>query len=537
MEFEFHSGIGRFRRRRMAARPARTLRPAAWVERLEGRALLSTAITALPIPPAGSIGPLTLGADGNLWYGRTESSGGILNLPVSGRVGRMTPTGAVTEYPLPSGGYPVSRLTAGPDGNLWFTYDNGGGEYGPIGKAAPSTIGRITPTGDVTVFRTGLRPRSRPQEIVPGPEGNLWFVDAGTAHTMPEVGRITPQGAITEFPTGVQSPLGLGGIAADPAGGVWFTQVFDLPHGDEESGGVLGRIDPSGALTSFGEAPGAFGAPVAAPDGNIWFVDESTHTTTIDRVTPGGELTKFSQGLAGIPTDLVGGPGGNLWYSAQRSIGRVTPSGQITSFSGCLTYRLPFSEASTIISGPGEELWFTSITSRELPSMEEAATLGRVTASGQITLFKAGLGLEPQWLLAGPDGRVWFSSGTEEVERITPPSAPVNTFIFNPGKVSSGGVAEVPVEVPGPGTVKLRRVVLLLPHKQTLKLPGAAALHASPSACGPTALRLKLRGTALARQRKQGTLRVKVTATFTPTGGSPNTRTEVTYLRGPRKHH
>jgi len=197
-------------------------------------------------------------------------------------------------------------------------------------------------------------------------------------------------------------------------------------------------------------------------------------------VSPGGELTRFSQGLAGIPTDMVAGPDGNLWFTAQRSIGRVTPS-------------------------------------------------------GEITLFKAGIGLEPQSIVAGPDGRVWFSGGSNGIERITPPQAPVNTFIVNPGKVSTGGVAEVPVEVPGPGEVKLRKAVVLLSHKRTMQLPGSGALHVSPATCGAAPLRLKLRGKALARQRKEGSIRVRVTATFTATGGSPNTSTETTFLRGQRR--
>jgi hypothetical protein len=88
--------------------------------------------------------------------------------------------------------------------------------------------------------------------------------------------------------------------------------------------------------------------------------------------------------------------------------------------------------------------------------------------------------------------------------------------------------------VPGPGAVELRKVVLLLPHKRTANLPGAASLQVSPSVCGQTTLRLKLRGKALARQRQQGSIRVRVTATFTPSGGSPNTRTETTFLRGQR---
>ena len=54
-------------------------------------------------------------------------------------------------------------ITTGPDGNLWFT---GGG-----------AIGRMTPTGSVTMFP--LSHKSAPAVIAPGPNNDLWFTDPG----------------------------------------------------------------------------------------------------------------------------------------------------------------------------------------------------------------------------------------------------------------------------------------------------------------------------------------------------------------------
>ena len=36
------------------------------------------------------------------------------------KIGRITTAGVVTQFPLPAGNTPTS-ITAGPDGNLWFT--------------------------------------------------------------------------------------------------------------------------------------------------------------------------------------------------------------------------------------------------------------------------------------------------------------------------------------------------------------------------------------------------------------------------------
>jgi virginiamycin B lyase len=86
--------------------------------------------------------------------------------------GRITPTGSITLFPVPSGSF---RITAGPDGNLWFTEENG------------NLIGRITPAG---LFTSGfLTPtaKSRPEGITVGPDGNIWFTEENAS----KIGRIT----------------------------------------------------------------------------------------------------------------------------------------------------------------------------------------------------------------------------------------------------------------------------------------------------------------------------------------------------------
>ena len=107
---------------------------------------------------AGS-GPsaITAGPDGNLWF--TERN--------VNKIGRITPGGTVTEYAIPTANSFLSAITAGPDGNLWFTERN-------INK-----IGRITPGGTVTEYATPTA-NSGPGGITAGPDGNLWFTEVDT---------------------------------------------------------------------------------------------------------------------------------------------------------------------------------------------------------------------------------------------------------------------------------------------------------------------------------------------------------------------
>jgi streptogramin lyase len=64
-----------------------------------------------------------VGLNPHLWF--TESN--------AGKIGRVTPSGTITEFATSSSSSYANIITTGPDGNLWFT------EYG-VGK-----IGKINP--------------------------------------------------------------------------------------------------------------------------------------------------------------------------------------------------------------------------------------------------------------------------------------------------------------------------------------------------------------------------------------------------------
>ena len=108
------------------------------LEGLEDRCLLSgiSAITEFSDPQQGSCVPrgITAGPDGNLWF--TE--------PGANKIGMINPTtDAITEFPIPTANSGPAGITAGPDGNLWFTEDT------------PSKIGMINPTTHaITEFAT-----------------------------------------------------------------------------------------------------------------------------------------------------------------------------------------------------------------------------------------------------------------------------------------------------------------------------------------------------------------------------------------------
>src|SRR5690348_2031123 len=66
------------------------------------------AVTEFPIAVSAVARYITVGPDGNLWF--TEGEGN--------RVGRLTPAGRLTEFPLPTRRAHPDRIVVGPDQNL-----------------------------------------------------------------------------------------------------------------------------------------------------------------------------------------------------------------------------------------------------------------------------------------------------------------------------------------------------------------------------------------------------------------------------------
>lgn len=77
---------------------------------------ISTSGTIAQIVTNAASGAITAGPDGNMWFT------GAYQFFNSGNLGRVTTAGVVTLYSLPFG---PSGITTGPDGNLWMTEPSG----------------------------------------------------------------------------------------------------------------------------------------------------------------------------------------------------------------------------------------------------------------------------------------------------------------------------------------------------------------------------------------------------------------------------
>ncbi len=175
-------------------------------------------------------------------------------------IGRMTPAGRFTLFHVSPASRVVGPLVEGPDGNVWF------GEY------VDGWIGRITPTGQIRVYRVARVPARNdgnnpgPYSIVVGPDGALWFTDVYG------IGRITTSGTQRAYPVAPNgiSPNSLA-LGADRA--LWFTNGNGFPWvGRMTTGGVVTILNlPDPSITYY--------QLTAQPDGTIW-----TSSNTVGRL-------------------------------------------------------------------------------------------------------------------------------------------------------------------------------------------------------------------------------------------------------------
>ena len=314
----------------------------------------------------------------------------MLALLMTAAVSAAASAAPITEFSSGLGTDP-DALTAGPDGNLWFV-DAG-------------AIGRITPSGQITEFKAGLNPGSMPHAIVAGDDGNLWFTDSGTTKA---IGKITPSGQITETTTGLNPGAAPYELTAGANGTLWFTDLGTTK--------AIGRITPStGAITEFpytSDPVSNIDMITAGPDGSIYFTDKG-NVPGIGKVTPSGTITEATTPVGSMPSGIGGGPDGNVWFTDQGSptaIGRVTPTGTVTEFSTGLQ---PGAQPDAIIGGPDGNVWFDD------QQYNTAPAIGRITPSGHITEFPTPS--DPADLTFGIDGNLWVPEyGAPRLQRITP---------------------------------------------------------------------------------------------------------------------
>jgi streptogramin lyase len=240
---------------------------------------------------------ITVGSDGNMWF--TESSD---VLPAV--IGRITPAGAVTEFPVNCNFCILTDIVQGPPGVLYFTSNN-------------AELGRITTAGVV-------------QAAVPMPDssalagnlafhgGDIWITDFNNNVVWRYV---ISTGVFTQFvpPTAGSVPFD---VAVDSAGIVWFTEFGN---------NAIGRLNPAtGTVTEIPTTSPPRGITIAI-DGQVWFTSRFA-PQAVGRLNPATNAVVEFPVTDGGPEGIAASPDGSVWFTlnAKGNVARITNSGVIT---------------------------------------------------------------------------------------------------------------------------------------------------------------------------------------------------------------
>src|SRR5262249_48716078 len=151
--------------------------------------------------------------------------------------------------------------------NIWFV------------EGSVSKIGRITPDGAITEFP--VPPSDDPHAIVAGPDGNLWFTEyeVGRIGVMSASGGFLHDYSVPPLP-GSKYANEVGGIAVGSDDSLYFSTTYGT-IGEITTSGAISEIPfPDTLAPQYATVP-VESAMTTGPDGNIWFTVWNTYSVDV----------------------------------------------------------------------------------------------------------------------------------------------------------------------------------------------------------------------------------------------------------------
>jgi streptogramin lyase len=399
---------------------------------------------------------LVTAPDGNLWFAENGYDPDSTNTGYNGyRIGRITPSGSVTEYEIPTlNGSPWGITVGLPgDNDLWFSegtgYNIGRIFYQPytfsVDVALPTNAVLVLPPGTTgysggpwTSFAEGaLIPNHVPSSISfqtdfssqPVYSDNFVGIAGGT--TIPQ-GTTLPVGTVIEYAMPTHGGIAETAIVPGPDGEIWslhsdeINQTFPsdaflpAPMAVPSTGTVFlppgtnvsdPRTDPGSIFPHDGRDYTAAIASLHAYDPN----QPAAHTlvsytceafvagTTIPAGTrlPAGTVIVYASTVGGGPYGLAFGGDGNPWFTGFNGIiGRLNRTDWSFTAYSTLTGDLPMELTPT--PDQAGNLWYTTLY---------GGRIGRISPSGTIRELPVPRGGDaaPAGIVLAPDGALWYS--------------------------------------------------------------------------------------------------------------------------------
>lgn len=281
------------------------------------------------------------------------------------------------------------------------------------------------PAPRFTTFSAGISPGGiTGLGLVQGGDGAMWYLlNAGG------VGRLGPDGSVVEYTQGLGTNPCLAGsagiapdvIAADGAGSLWIGAYT-----------TLGRVGFDGLITLGPCVPTTLDlGRGTAPDGSVWFTQDAGFvrlnpaTRTVTSVPVIGAHPRIA-----LPYGLAFGRDGSMWFAQDGAplpeeptqplyLGRWK-NGRVTAFTRGLGAGRRVDPLGigprTVIAGPDGRMWYSARN-----------VIGASTLDGRITRYTVNRGhsndnssRDINYIAAGADGNVWFTQLPDVVGRVTP---------------------------------------------------------------------------------------------------------------------
>lgn len=274
---------------------------------------------------------ITNGSDGNRWF--TE---GTEFTSAPARIGRITPAGDIAEFePTVADGCNFCILTdiEQGQGDLLYITSNDPelmrfnvstqSFSAPVPMPNSNALaGNLAVHGDMVwitdfnndvIWRYNSRngffdsfPASNPSDVAVDAAGNAWFTEPQANQDLSSnIGRID---AATGTATRTSTTAAARAITVSPTDGkVWFAARF--------AGQGVGFLDPAdnNNVTFFPVASTGPAAIAAAPDGTIWFTQETKGNAAM--ITNAGVITEGKTVKNSQPAGITVAPDGDPWYA------------------------------------------------------------------------------------------------------------------------------------------------------------------------------------------------------------------------------
>lgn len=205
---------------------------------------------------------------GNKWFNEADFSDAT-----GGKLGRLSPSGVITEWAVPTVGAEIEEIALDHEGNLWFA-EQGNISFNP----SPNKVGRLNPHAATITEYTSPTPNSRPAGIIVAADDTIWFSEHAAdkiAHLFPNKARGVTTHVIPVQSKSSPSPSSQPGVPGAPTNPVKTTVPavtakisktisqgiveYNLPHTGSRANTEDMRFDSQGNLFYENDATAQIG--------------------------------------------------------------------------------------------------------------------------------------------------------------------------------------------------------------------------------------------------------------------------------------